>query len=370
MCKKIVFVSGSRSDFGLIQSIIRGSMKDDRFKPYLIRVGHSNLDDIDFLTGDFKKIKTFKIITEKGIKPLGNEMDTTLSIAQIITKTTPIINQIKPDILFVPGDRFEILSVAISAYYQRIPIAHIFGGDKSEGGHLDDSIRHAITKISHLHFPVCEDSYKRIKNLGEEEWRIFNYGSPVVDNLKNSLFKRIVNCDYAVLTYHPITSSPLKSSIELDIILKVLKKTALKIYITSPNNELGSNEILNKIIFYTKKYKNLIYVGNLGWEKYLNYVKYSKFSIGNSSSNLLESPILGVPSIDIGDRQKGRFKPKSVLSVKCNKKDIKNAIENILKGNIKKDTKVYGKGNVSYNILNVIYKNLKRDDLLIKKVTY
>ncbi len=370
MCKKIIFISGSRSDFGLIQSIIKYTMTDKRFKPYLIRVGHSNIDDVDFNSTVYNTLEVIKIFTNKGITNVKNNLDTSLSISEIISKVTLAINNINPDILFVPGDRFEIFAVVISAYYQKIPIAHIFGGDKSEGGHLDDNIRHSITKLAHLHFPVCIDSYNRILNLGEEEWRVYNFGSPVVDNLEDIEFKQPYDKDYVVLTYHSITNKPTQSSYDIEKILQVLSKYKFKVFITSPNNELGSEEILKIIKLYSDKYSNISYIGNLGWEKYLNYVKYSKFTIGNSSSNLLESPILGIVSINIGDRQKGRFNPASVISINCNEKEIEAAIEKALFKRSMIEKYPYGQGNVAKKVLDTIYKYINNKQLLIKRITY
>lgn len=371
MCKKIVFISGSRSDFGLIQSIVKRALSDSRFSPVLIRVGHSIADDLDFEDTAFDKLKIYRVITDMGIENISEDIETPLAIAQIIQQVTPLLKELTPDVLFIPGDRFEILAVALSAYYQRLVIAHIFGGDRSQGGHLDDNIRHSITKISHLHFPVCRDSYNRLIQLGEEDWRVYNYGSPVVENIRqiNSTIQ-VIQGDYAVFTYHPITGDPLKSSEDLNVILEVLGNLDFDVYITSPNNEIGSIEILDKIALFCRKYSNLQYVGNLGWKKYLNYVKFSKFTIGNSSSNLLEAPILGVPSIDIGHRQKGRFKPDSVLSIECDSISINNAVRKVFADEVTADNGVYGEGEVSKKILDTIYDNIDSDNIKIKKITY
>jgi GDP/UDP-N,N'-diacetylbacillosamine 2-epimerase (hydrolysing) len=367
--KKIVFINGSRSDLGLFISILKTCTLDKRFETYLLRVGHALYEDKDSFSGT-KNLKIINVITEKGIKRIKEEIETSLGLSEILKKVSPELKNIKPDIVFVAGDRFEIFACVIAAYYQRIPIAHIFGGDKSAGGHLDDNVRHAITKMSHIHFTVCDDSYKRVLNLGEEKYRVFNFGSPVVDNLKEIEFRRIIKEDYAIVTFHPITGYPEISYKDMKTLLQALSALDMVSFITSPNNEFGSELIMKAIGEFTRKNDKIRYVGNLGWKDYLNYLKYARFSIGNSSSNLLEAPILGTWSIDVGERQSGRFSPKSVIKVKSDKKEILTAINKILKMSNMKFTHPYGKGNVGEKALDKIYSLLEDKKVLQKRITF
>jgi GDP/UDP-N,N'-diacetylbacillosamine 2-epimerase (hydrolysing) len=371
MCYKIAFLTGSRSDFGLIQSIIMESVDDDRFDSVLIRVGHSLVDNYDYCE-DFKNLETHIVDTKEGISNIRNELEVPLSLSEIIKKSGDLLNVIKPDIVFAPGDRFEMFGIVISAYYQRIPIAHIFGGDRSTGGHLDDNVRHAITKLSSLHFTVCEDSKERVLKLGEQDNRVFNYGSPVVDNLKNISSQRPTSDKYVILTYHTITGFPERSYQDTLELLKAVASMGMLVFVTSTNNEYGSLDIIRAIRESTKKYDNILFVGSLGWKKYLNYLKFAEYSIGNSSSNLLESPIVGTPSINVGDRQQGRYSPDSVTNVDCNYDLIIGAIRKILSD---KDQPLinnhpYGSGHVGIKVLDSIEHWLSRGDILFKKMSY
>jgi len=366
---KIVFINGSRADFGLTQSIIRRASLDDRFETILFRVGHSLASEEDFKNG-LSDVKIFKILTEIGVDTIQDSQHVPLAVSEIIHKITPLLSEIKPDIIFVPGDRFEIFACVIAGFYQNIPIAHIFGGDRSSGGHFDDHIRHAITKLSHLHFTVCDDSYQRVLRLGEERNRVYNFGSPVIDNLKEVDFKRPHDDDFALMTYHPISSMPERSYDDVMVILNALGQRGLKTFITAPNNEFSSEDILRAINQSTELYSNLTYVGNLGWNTYLNYLKYAKFAIGNSSSHLLEAPILGTAAIDVGPRQKGRYSPKSVLRTPCELKSINNGIRSITNLDASAYEHPYGNGDVGKKLLREISQWLQTGNLLKKKISY
>ncbi len=368
MRKKIVFFSGSRADYGLIQSIIKNAVSCERLEAVLIRVGHSLQDNCDF--DGCELFTSYKLPTRKGVHRITSEDETVLAIGQIIQEVGSVIHDLSPDLVFVPGDRFEILACVIGCYYQRIPIAHIFGGDRSQGGHLDDNVRHAITKLSHLHFTVCSDSYDRVIQMGEEDWRVYNFGSPVVDNLSEINFRRPTNCRYCMMTFHPVTTIPEQTLNHAIIVLDALAESGLKAYITSPNNEYGSEEIMSLINDYVEKFNNLDYKGNLGWKNYLNYLKFATFVIGNSSSGLLEAPILGTPSIDVGNRQEGRFAPSSVIRVPSEKAAILKAIQQVCKGTLPILDHPYGSGGVSKRIIDTILEYIGSPDLLKKKITY
>lgn len=369
MCKKIVFVTSSRSDFGLIRSIVKKCINDTRFHLYIIRIGHSLIDDIDF--EEFNNTDSvLKINTSVGTKNISTSVETTNFISEIIFEVGKKFDELNPDIVFIPGDRFEILASAVSAYYQRIPIAHIFGGDKSEGGHLDDNIRHAITKISHLHFTVCQDSYERVLKLGEESGRVFNVGSPVVDNINEIIFNNPLNKKYILVSFHPITTQPENSYRDMKELLSALSCYNYDVVITSPNNEYGSKDILRVINEFVTIYDNFKFIGNLGWRNYLNYLKHCIFSIGNSSSNLLEAPIVNTYSIDVGDRQKGRYAPSTVYHCNCYKADIQKTIKQVISIPMNSHTHPYGNGNTAGKVLDIINSFLQKDGILIKKITY
>lgn len=292
----------------------------------------------------------------------------------------------KLDWLLIPGDRFEILAATIAGYYSNIPIAHLFGGDRSQGGHLDDSVRHAITKLSHVHFPVCDDSAARLLNLGEEPWRVLNVGSPVVESVLEvtseanpSIDRWIPARKYNLLcTYHPITTEPEAAGLQcrsiIDAVLKVSAVEDVSCIFTHPNNEVGSDAILAELE-RIKTVPNLRAYEALGWKDYLRVLRSCDLVIGNSSSAMLEAPILGVPALDIGTRQKGRYCPAGVYREETYDSDAiaRRILQIVTAERPRQINHPYGDGTTSRSI----YENLVRisrdrslKSILQKQITY
>jgi GDP/UDP-N,N'-diacetylbacillosamine 2-epimerase (hydrolysing) len=366
---KIVVFSGSRADLGLLHTVIQNFADSREWELKLVRVGHSLSHQQDF-DSSFDGVDVLSLPTADGTKNIENRFQNGHVIAQILSAVTNFLQKHKTDIAFLAGDRFEILACCLAAYYANIPIAHLHGGDRSTGGHTDDNARHAITKLAHLHFTVCEDSFQRVKRLGEETSRIFNVGSPVVDNVRSIEFIDEVSEPYVVFSYHPLALEPYLAGEEAKKILEALSEHQFKVMITSPNNELGAEQILEVIDTNCTRFPKFKWVGNCGWKTYLNLVKFSRFAIGNSSSLLTEAPILGVPSINVGRRQQGRFAPNSVIQAAAEEQSLAVAIDTAGRMDPTQIGHPYGTGNVGERIRQALETWINDSSLLRKKIVY
>ena len=289
------------------------------------------------------------------------------------------------DMVILLGDRFEILSVATAAHLIGIPIAHISGGDITEGA-VDDAVRHSITKMSTLHFPGCEQSRKRIIQMGEQPEYVFNVGEPGVENclnleklslkeLSKNLNFDILNNDYSIVTFHPVTmenNTGVKQVYELIHAMESLD--GMYFIITMANADAGGRAINDIWIEEGKKHKNWLVVSSLGVVRYLSAMKYAKMVIGNSSSGIVEAPSMKVPTINIGDRQKGRMLAESVISCKPLEEDIYNAFKTALspqfEEKISNVESPFGDGTTSKKILDYIIKYLNNKNEFNEKHFY
>ena len=278
------------------------------------------------------------------------------------------------------GDRHEILPAALVALIYNIPVAHIGGGELTEGA-IDDSIRHSITKLSHFHFVANNIYKKRIIQMGESPKNIFVTGGLGVDKIKNlkllskkELEKKIkfkIKKRNLIVTFHPVTLEKKSSKIYFSQILEALKKLKdTSIIFTMPNNDPEYSVIFKMVKKFVKENKNSIYFLNLGHLKYFSCVKYSKLVLGNSSSGILEVPNLKVPTVNIGNRQKGRIKGKSVIDCKPERIAILNAIKKAELFHSKRQTKSfknpYGKQGATRKIYKIL-KNLNLKNAVQKK---
>lgn len=285
--------------------------------------------------------------------------------------------KVKPDMLVVLGDRYETLAVCCVAINQRIPIAHLYGGETTEGA-VDEYIRHAITKLSYLHFTSTEEYRNRVIQLGEQPDRVFCVGAIGIENIfnekllsKTELEKSLnfkLDKPYAVVTFHPVTLENGNSAEQFQALLNACKKYKDMKFIFTKANADTDGRIINKLLDeYVQEQDNAIAATSLGIVRYLSAIKYSSMVIGNSSSGLIEVPSFGVPTIDIGDRQKGRLRADSVINCEPVQEDIEKAISLALtdqfKERARKTINPYGDGNTSDKIVEKI-----RDFLINRKI--
>jgi len=377
--RKICIVTGSRAEYGLLYWLIKEVEADQDLELQLIATG-SHLSSEFGLT--YKEIeKDFKI-DKKIDMHLSSDTSEGISKSMGIAQTSfsKAYNKLKPDIVVVLGDRYEIFSAVSSAMISRIPIAHLHGGEATEGI-IDEAIRHSVTKMSHLHFTAAKEYRKKVIQLGEEPNRVFNVGGAGIESIKRLKlltkkdFEKSINFKLNIknilVTYHPVTlegKTSKKNFQELLDAIDELKDT--NIIFTKANSDMDGKVINQMIKQYTKKnFEKSIGVTSLGQLNYLSALQYIDFIIGNSSSGLLEAPSFKTGTINIGDRQNGRLKAESVVDCLPNKKNIKRAIKKIYSNrfqNILKDVKnPYDHGCVSKKITKVL-KKVKLDEILKK----
>ena len=393
---KLCIFSGNRAEYGLLSPIIKNLNKSKKIKVFFIVSG----SHVDKKFGEtINEIKKDKIRIYKTIKLINSNHNkdqsdyTPKNISEIIEKYSTCLKNIKPDYNLVYADRFESFGAIIASSQMNIPTIHIEDGDKTEGGTLDDSARHAMTKISHIHITTNEDAKKRIIKLGEEKWRVKNFGYSAMDYVKfknyakkneieNKLNIRVTK-PIILLTQHPIPmeNENIKNNFENILnAIKRLSKLNIHIIITYPNSDYGGKKII-KEINRLKKIKNIIIVRSLGRYYYhgilaLNNKHTKVICAGNSSSGIKETAIFKCPVVNIGPRQNGRFRSSNVFDVTCNEKQIYEAIfkciydERVYKKCLNSKN-LYGGGNTGKKIKKFIENlNFPKTKILVKKMTY
>ncbi len=366
--KKICFVTGSRSDYDLLYHLIYEAKKRKNLKSRLIVTG-SHFDKRFGFT--YKNIIKDKIKIDNKIKlnfTNFNPVNISKYVSENLSKVSAVLKKTKPDLVIILGDRYEILSVAISCLILNIPLAHIFGGEVTHGS-IDDSIRHSITKMADYHFVSTNLYKKRVIQLGERPNTVFNVGGLYVDNVRNTkiLSKKAIERQLKfkfleknyLVTFHPETNYIENTIKNLNFLLNCLSKIkdALIIF-TYPNADTHNDKFKYLINNFEKKNKNCIKFKNLGRLKYVTILSYVDCIIGNSSSGILEAPTLGIPTINIGNRQSGRVSAKSIINCSFNESSFFRSLRKIKTNSFKKNMKLmtnpYGNGNSAKKILKII----------------
>ena len=322
---KICVVSSSRADFGILTPLLKAIEASKHLSLFLIATGAHLSREHGFTINEVESSE-IKVNCKIDISVDNSSAKT---IADTMSRATSQfankLVKISPDIVLLLGDRYEMLGIASAAMCLSIPIAHIHGGEVTEGAN-DDAIRHAITKLSHLHF-VCHDVYKnRVIQLGEKPETVFNTGALGIDNIYNTTkisrndLEAQLNIRFSatniMISYHSATldkDNEKACSTMLEDLSK-LKETTL--IFTMPNADLGGKKIASLLRNFCDEHKNAYFFDNLGLQRYISCLSQADFVIGNSSSGILEAPFLGCYTINIGTRQKGRLQPKTVINVK------------------------------------------------------
>jgi GDP/UDP-N,N'-diacetylbacillosamine 2-epimerase (hydrolysing) len=375
--KKICVLTATRAEYGLLKPIIKKLNEDSIFDVKVVVTG-AHLSPEFGLT--YKEIEQDGIVIDEKIEILLSA-DTPAAISKsmglAMISFADYFAKVKPDMLVVLGDRYETLAVCCVAINQRIPIAHLYGGETTEGA-VDEYIRHAITKLSYLHFTSTEEYRNRVIQLGEQPDRVFCVGAIGIENIfnekllsKTELEKSLnfkLDKPYAVVTFHPVTLENGNSAEQFQALLNACKKYKDMKFIFTKANADTDGRIINKLLDeYVQEQDNAIAATSLGIVRYLSAIKYSSMVIGNSSSGLIEVPSFGVPTIDIGDRQKGRLRADSVINCEPVQEDIEKAISLALtdqfKERARKTINPYGDGNTSDKIVEKI-----RDFLINRKI--
>lgn len=380
--KKICVVTGTRAEYGLLYWLLKEIEADKELELQLIVTG-MHLSPEFGLT--YKEIeKEFRI--DKKVEMLLSS-DTSIGISKSIglaqISFCEAFEELKPDILIVLGDRYEIFSATSTAMIARIPIVHLHGGETTEGA-FDESIRHSITKMSHLHFTATEEYRNRVIQLGEHPSRVFNVGGMGIENIKrlkfltkeefeNSIdFK--LNKKNILVTFHPVTLENSTAQEQFQELLEVIDELEDTNIIFTKANSDTDGRIINQMIddYVARNFHKSVRFTSLGQLRYLSALQYVDAMVGNSSSGLLEVPSFKIGTINIGDRQKGRIKADSVIDCSANKTDIEKAFEKLYSKEFQNSLinvkNPYGDGYAS----NKIIEEIKKVDLqnILKKSFY
>lgn len=383
--KNICIVTGTRAEYGLLKPLIKRIQEDNDLKLQLVVTGMHLSPEFGFTYNEIKK-DGYKI--EEKIEMLlssDTEVGISKSIGLAMISFSELFERIKPDMLIVLGDRYEIFAVASVAMIARIPIAHLHGGETTEGA-LDEALRHSITKMSYLHFTSNEVYRKRVIQLGEEPSRVFNVGAIGEESIRNLEFlsKDKLEGDLgikfdektALLTFHSTTLENNSSKEQFKNLLEALDEVeGLKIIFTKSNSDTNGRIINDMIEEYTlnNPQKGVVF-SSLGQLRYLSAMKYCDVVIGNSSSGIIEAPILCKPTVNIGDRQKGRIQTESIVNCKPDKDNIVAAIKKTLSEEFISKVNKYQNSNKEVNtskkIVSVIKDYLLNNKIDIKKKFY
>lgn len=369
MTRTICFVSGSRADYGLLCWLMKEVQADARLRLKVIATG-MHLSPEFGLT--FKEIEADGFHIDEKVEMLLSS-DTPTGIAKSIGLGTigmaDALARLQPDIVVLLGDRFETFAAAQAALVARIPIAHLHGGETTEGA-VDEAFRHAITKMSHLHFTSTEEYRERVIQLGEDPQRVFNFGAAAMDNLSRIQLLDRTALEAALgfrlgkrnllVTFHPVTLENASASEQFSALLQALEELENCHFIfTKPNADTDGRIIGDMIDAFAAKYKDsAASFTSLGQLRYLSTMRLVDGVVGNSSSGLIEAPSFRIGTVNIGDRQKGRIKASSVIDCAPYKASIQAALQQLLSDAFRRSlasaVNPYGSGPVAQRITQVL----------------
>lgn len=381
MKRKICVVTGTRAEYGLMYWLIKFLEEDKDVELQLIVTG-MHLSPEFGLT--YKEIEKAGFKINKKIEMLLSS-DTAIGISKSMglaqISFAEAYGELQPDVVVLLGDRYEIFSAASAAMISNVPIAHLHGGEATEGV-VDESIRHSITKMSHLHFTATEEYKRRVIQLGEDPKRVFNVGTPGLDNVsKLKLLDRKEfeeSIDFGlhkkniIITFHPVTLENNTSSSQFEELLAAISEFKDTGFIfTKPNSDTHGRIIIELIDDFVSKHSKIACAFNsLGQVRYLSALKHVDVVLGNSSSGLTEAPSFKVPTIDIGDRQRGRIKAESVIGCKPERASIVDALQTAFSDEFQEKLNSvknpYGEGGASARIIKIL-KEIDYSDILKKK---
>ncbi len=386
--RKIIAVSGARSDYDLLY-VVYDQLRKDKEIDFKIIITGPNLSEKYGYTAQYIENDKFDIAGK-----IYNLVDSSQKIGRIISIGVQIpalanfLAQEKPDIVLVAGDREEAISVTMTCAYMDIPVAHFFGGDIAKDGNIDNSVRYAASKFAHIHFPTLEEHRKTLLKLGEDDWRIFVVGNPALDrivatppNSKEEIFQKL-NVEeknisnYCVLIQHPIITQVDLQEEHIKITLNAMFEYEGHCFINFPNSDAGSDTIIQVLQDYSRKYPEKFTVfQNLDRNVYINLMRNAEFLIGNSSSGIVEVASMGLAAINVGERQRGRLHGNNVIFVDNDVVQILKGIEKIhfdeeFKEKVALKNNPYGKGNSAQKVVKILKEIELDNNLIYKNITY
>lgn len=380
--RKICVVTGTRAEYGILSNLMKLIQFDENLILQVI-VTNMHLSPEFGLT--YREIESDGFKIDKKVEMLlssDTPNGTVKSMGLATIGFADALEDLKPDLIVVLGDRYEMLSVAQAALIYKIPVAHLYGGEITEGAY-DDSIRHAITKLSHLHFTSTEEYRRRVIQMGESPERVFCVGSLGVDNMMNEPIMALdelensldfnLTSKYILITFHPVTMETNTAQRQCEALLRGVEEISdrYKLLFTLPNSDTGGRVIISLIKDFVKSHPDKsIAIESLGKKRYYSALKYASAVVGNSSSGLAEAPAYHIPTLNIGNRQKGRTRSDSVVDCEASYDSIKMALTHTLSDKMREVARnavnPYFKADTLQSVYRVIA-TYDFKDLIIKK---
>ena len=379
--RKILYISGTRADYGLMRGVLVSIKRNPKLEVEIVATGMHLMPEFGKTVNEIKK-DGFKVHELRAIYKKDDKESMVSFIGRLISLLVVKIKRIKPDLILVMGDRGEALAGAIVGSYLTIPVAHIHGGDVSST--IDEIARHAITKMSHIHFPATKKSAGRIIKMGEEKRRVFKVGAPGLDDILNEklisdseLGKKYdlnLSKPFLIVLQHPLTAEISKAANQMKEIREAVKELGYQSIIIYPNADAGGRQI-TKVIEKYRKYPFVKIHKNIPRKDYLSLLNRARVLVGNSSSGIIEAPSFKLPVVSTDSRQEGRETAGNIINVGCDKGEIKEAVKRAIfdKKFLKKLKKVknpYGDGMTGKRISNILSKTEINNKLLQKKIAY
>lgn len=380
--RTIAVITGTRADYGLLKPVMQAISEHPDLQLKVVLTG-MHLDPAFGNSGQLVYADGFPVFAEVAIETRGdNAAGMALSVGQAIQGMTPVLERMQPDVVVVLGDRTEILGAGIATAYLNIPLAHIHGGDKSRGG-LDESARHCLSKLAHIHFPATAASAERIRKMGEEEERIFVTGAPCLDTiLHQPLLERAelekalgipLASEYALLVQHAVSTEPELAVDQFEATVQALRALEVPTVIIYPNSDAGGRQLIQRIEVLEAEAQFAAFP-SLPHATFLSLMAHCSFMLGNSSSGVIESSSFKVPVIDLGIRQEGRERAANVVSAPHDREAIKAAVELVrgsaFRENLQNVVNPYGMGDTGIQIAEILANFDLNRKLLQKQITY
>ncbi len=359
MGKRIVFITGTRADYGKVKPLIHVLENDPGFEVFVFVCGMHLMERFGSTYEEVLKDRWKNIYVAFGLSATPNA---SINLGSTVMHLSGYVENIRPDMIVVHGDRLDALAGAIVGAMHNIIVAHIEGGELS--GTIDESIRHAISKFAHVHFVCTEEAKNRLRQMGEELSRIYVIGSPDIDVMLSDTLPDICESreryeinfsQYAILMYHPVTTEYDSIGTNIKAVVDTVIESGKNYIVVYPNNDLGSEVILNEYRRFSDMKERIRLFPSLRFEHFLTFLKNADFIIGNSSAGIREAGVYGIPVIDIGTRQQGRYRidrTPNVQHVNENVKGIMEAIHHVEA--FRQETASFGDGHSRERFLGII----------------
>lgn len=382
MSRNICVITGTRADFGILYPVMKAVDSTPGLNLQVIATSMHLMREFGYTINEIKreKLKVNEFVNISYREDSGRAMAN--SVGKAISLFSQSFTRLRPAIVIVLGDRGEMLAAAITANYMNIPVAHLYGGEVS--GHVDGVIRHAITKLSHIHFTATEKSKERVLGLGEERGRVFMVGASSLDRILNEplpaeemllkKYKISKKEPLALVTQHPIATQENEAARQINTTLEVLVDLKLQAIIFYPNADAGGRRMINVIKKYAK-FSNIKAFKSIPHKEYLGLMKIADVMIGNSSSGIIEAPSFHLPVVNIGTRQAGRERAENIIEADYSKDRIERAVKKALydekfKHQVRRSESPYGRGQAGRAIAGILSRLTIDKKLLQKTLTY